>query len=115
MSTKTLPSPSAALTGALDDGRTRINSTLHYRCGHVVPQVFTCAETMRDDRANARFAICRACHLVNSGASEWMEEEIFFDRQRINRRMGHPLLVIQDRKWAPQECDNPTMFYLVAR
>lgn len=99
----------------LDDGRTRIVSTLHHRCGHIMHQEFTDVEQMKCDRANARFSICHSCNLVRTGASEWMEEEIYFDRQRVNRQQGHPLLEIQDRKWGPKGCDNPTMFYLVAR
>jgi len=67
---------------------------------------------MKMDRANARFSICKECYLKSIGASEWIEEEIFFDRRRAHDQgSSGTQLVIVDKKWGPEGCDNPTMFY----
>jgi hypothetical protein len=80
---------------------------LHYRCGHISQQSYSSRQKMEMDRANARFAICKDCYMKSIGASEWIEEEMFFDRVRGRRER----FKIVDSKWGPKGCDNPTMFY----
>jgi len=91
---------------------TSIRADVHYRCGHIVSTHFTDAETAKMTRANARFSICKDCYLKNIGASEWIEEECYFDRRRAHEQSGHEgTMVVVDKMWGPEGCDNPTMFY----